>query len=93
MIDEDGIPRTINKGVKVNMIEVKYSAGDSAQYIAENYGIEVADIYAALTYFHNNRAYFEERRRQVAPLIDEAKARTEALKAEIQTRLDANKGE
>jgi len=87
-VDTDGIPRTINKHVKVNMIEVKYSHGESADDIATHYGITLADVYGALSYFHDHRDYFEARRRQAEPYIEQAKQYSSDLKAKIQARLD-----
>ena len=92
-LDEEGIPRTINGYVKVNMIEVKYRAGDSAEEIAEHYGITLADVHAALAYFYDHREYFEARRREVQPLIEDAKRYTNELKAKIQARMQQKNDE
>ena len=36
-IDPDGVPRTINRGVKVKMIAQQHNAGASVEAIAEHF--------------------------------------------------------
>ena len=60
MIDDNGIPRTINKRVKVKMIGQKHFMGGlSADEIADRYAITLGDVFAALAYYADNRAAFE----------------------------------
>jgi uncharacterized protein (DUF433 family) len=92
-VDDAGIPRTINQRVKVKLIEQHHRAGESAEAIAAHYGITLADVYAALAYFHDHIAYFEARQQAVQPLIKAAQQRTAALNAKIQDRLDAQDNE
>lgn len=87
MLDESNIPRTINGGVKVSMIALKFNASESAEDIATHYGITVADVYAAMAYFHDNRAYFDARDRDIQPVLDDARKYTAELNARIRDRL------
>lgn len=91
LIDDDGIPRTINRRVKVKMIAQKFFGGLTADEITEHYGIELADVYAALAYYHDNREYFEAQARELEPLIEEAKKYSADLKAKVLKRM-ADKG-
>jgi len=59
MIDDNGIPRTINKRVKVKMIGQKHFMGGlSADEIANHYAITLGDVFADLAYYADNRAAF-----------------------------------
>lgn len=58
-IDDNDIPRTIDKRVKVNMIAVKHIYGVSADEIANHYGIDLAHIYATLAYYYDNQSHME----------------------------------
>jgi uncharacterized protein (DUF433 family) len=90
-IDEDGIPRTINRRVKVKMIAQKHNGGESVDVIANHYNIALADVYAALTYYHDNREYYEQKERELQPLIEEAKRYSAELKAKILKRMQEQK--
>jgi len=87
-LDKDGIPRTINKRVKVNIIAVKYRAGDSVEQIATHYNISLADVHAALAYYYDHESYFEERRQQAQGALEKYGVSGQNLKAKIQARLD-----
>jgi uncharacterized protein (DUF433 family) len=90
-VADNGIPRTINRRVKVHMIAQKYGIGQqSPADIAEHYGITLADVHAALAYYYSNRAYFDERERAVEPIIEQARAYTAELKAKIQQRMQVD---
>ena len=86
-LDDDGIPRTINQRVKVKMIAQKYNVGYGVDLIAEHYNITVADVYAALTYYHDNLEYFEAQAQALQPLIEEAKQYSADLKAKVLQRM------
>lgn len=69
------------------MIAQKHlSAGESAEAIAEHYGIRLADVYAALAYYHDNRAYFDEQAHDIEALAEEARRYSAELKAKILQR-------
>jgi uncharacterized protein (DUF433 family) len=90
LVDSDGVARTINQGVKVKMIAQKiYVAGEKVEAVADHYGLDVADVYAALTYYHDNRAAYEAEARELEPLIAAGIQHSTALKARIQARIDA----
>jgi len=92
-IDEKGIPRTINRRVKVKMIAENYQAGTSAEVIAEHYGIMLADVYAALAYYHDNQADFERHDQDLQPLIDDAQRYSDELKAKMLQRMQRQTNE
>jgi uncharacterized protein (DUF433 family) len=87
-LDESGTPRTINRRVKVRMIAQKHlNAGEPVEAIAAHYGITLADVYAALAYYYDNRASFDQHARELQPLIDDAQRYSDELKAKIRQRL------
>jgi uncharacterized protein (DUF433 family) len=87
-IDGEGTPRTINRRVKVSMIAQRHlKAGETVEAIAAQYGITLADVYAALAYYCDNRAFFAQHERELQPLIDDAQRYSDELKANIQKRL------
>jgi uncharacterized protein (DUF433 family) len=90
-IDTDGHPRTIQGNVKVHMIAKKYRAGETIPSIAEHYGISSADVHGALAYYHDNRTYFDERERDVAPLIEAGQMESAKKRAQIEERLRQQK--
>jgi uncharacterized protein (DUF433 family) len=50
--------------VKVSMIAQRHlKAGETVEAIAAQYGITLADVYAALAYYYDNRAFFEQHER------------------------------
>lgn len=88
LIDDEGIPRTINQRVKVKMIAQKHLiAGETVDDIAAHYGITLADVYAALAYYHDNLVYFEQQETELQPLADDARRYSAELKARINERL------
>lgn len=66
--DQDGNMRVAGTRVTLDSIIGAYKNGDSAEEIAENFpGLELADIYAVLTYYLRHQAeveaYLEEQHR------------------------------
>lgn len=90
LIDDDGIPRTINRRVKVHMLAKKHRHGVSAGELAQQYDITLADVYAALAYYHDNLPYFEAREQAVAPRIKQGTDDTSRLRDKIEQRLAEN---
>jgi len=87
-IDEDGVPRTINKNVKVKMIASKFLyADESAEDIAEHYGIAVSDVYAALAYYYDNKDEYDERERENMAYVKKHGISTEEHLAQLRARL------
>lgn len=90
LIDESGTPRTANQAVKVKMIAQKYLVADeTAHEIAAHYEIDLADVYAALAYYHDHRAYFEQAEATVEATRAELAERSADLRRTIQERLQA----
>jgi transposase len=50
--------------------------GMSADEIATAYGITLADVYAALTYYHDHRAEIDQAMRQDAAFVADLRQRT-----------------
>jgi len=94
MIDKDGIPRTITGHVKVKMIAQKHLiAKETVEDIATHYEISLSDVYAALSYYYDHQDYFEQKEREVQPLIEEAKRNSQALKERIKARIQDKENE
>ena len=87
-LDDNGIPRTINRRVKVKMIAQKHFLGGmSIPDIAEHYRIELADVYAALAYYHDNKAQMDAEREASEALLQEVGMSHEDLKAKVLQRM------
>ena len=92
LIDENGTPRTVNQRVKVAMIVQKHLIGDaSVDGIAAHYGIDLADVHAALAYYYDNKSAMD---------IDFARAEADVkrvgisgaeLRSKVEQRLKQNK--
>jgi uncharacterized protein (DUF433 family) len=88
LVDEDGIPRTIHRRIKVKLIAEKhFTGGETAEAIAAHYDILPSDVYAALAYYHDNREIFEQQERENRPLIDDAKRYSADLRSKIAQRM------
>lgn len=59
IVIRNDIPRTANRNVKVRMIAQMYTHGQTANDVAEHYGISLADVHAALAYYYDNQSYFD----------------------------------
>lgn len=89
---EDGVARTKNRRVKVKMIASKYVDGDlTPQEIADQYGITLADVYAALTYYYDYKEVFDAAEKSLQPLIEQAKEESAARLAKMRARMKAIK--
>jgi uncharacterized protein (DUF433 family) len=88
LIDAEGIPRTINRRVKVKMIVQKHLfAGEPLWDIANHYGIELSDVHAALAYYYDNREQMDADFERSEALLKEVGVSGEELKAKIQQRM------
>lgn len=88
LIDEDGSARTINRRVKVKMIVQKHlRGGDSVQAIADHYGIDLADVHAALAYYYDNKAALDAEIARDETLLQHVGVSGEDLKAKIRQRM------
>ncbi len=87
-LDKYGIPRMINKRVKVKMIVQRHLfAGESLTDICDHYGIELADAHAALAYYYDNQAEMDADFAEAEVLIREVGISSPELRAKIEQRL------
>lgn len=87
-LDEDGIPRTINRRVKVKMIARKHlEGGMSVADIAEHYDIELSDVYASIAYYYDNKAVMDAERDTNEALLQEVGISHDDLKATVLQRM------
>ncbi len=88
LIDEDGSARTINGRVKVKMIVQKHLlGGESVQAIAAHYEIDLANVYAALAYYYDNKAEIDAEISRDEALIQQVGVSGADLKAKIRQRM------
>lgn len=94
LIDKDGIPRTINKQVKVKMIVQRHIlANEALESIAEFYGITLADTYAAIAYYYDNKAEIDAAFERARVLMKENGIDGNELRAKIEARLAEKQSE
>ena len=88
LIDESGTPRTINRRVKVKMIIQKHLAGgEGFQDIAAHYGIDLADVHAAMAYYYDNKAAMDADFVRAEALVKEVGVSEAELKEKILHRM------
>ncbi len=94
MLDEDGIPRTINRFVKVKMIVQRHLyAQETLQEIADFYEISLADVHAAMAYYYDNQATLDAQFKHAEALRAQSGVDGAAFRAEVEARLKKIKGE
>jgi uncharacterized protein (DUF433 family) len=87
-IDDKGIPRTINRRVKVKMIVQRHIFADEPlQDIADYYGINLADAYAAMAYYYDNKATIDAQFEESERLLREHGVSGAELRAKIEARM------
>lgn len=86
-IDDDGHARTVNRRVKVHMIALKHRYGETIEAIAEHYGISLADVHAALTYYHDNKEAMDAETARKEALARELGVSGEELRMKIEQRM------
>lgn len=63
----DGKPVIAGRNVKVKMVAGMYlKAGASIEAIMEQYDLTAAEVHAALAYYYDNQAHFEQEARKTA---------------------------
>ena len=88
LIDEEGIARTINRHVKVKMIVQKHlTGGETLPVIADHYGIDLADVHAALAYYYDNQTVMDAEIARDEALIQQVGVSGADLKAKIRQRI------
>lgn len=93
-LDDKGTPRTINRHVKVSMIVQKHLVGGQPlEDVAEHYEISVADVYAALAYYHDNKAAMDAETTHKEALTHEVGVSGATLRSKIEQRMKDLRGE
>jgi len=99
-LTEDGTIRVAQTRVSLDSVVHHYKLGASAEQIAQKFpALDLADVYAAITYYLNNEEAVEEYLRQQEAAGDEVQKRIESdpqykeNSAELRARLLARKPE
>jgi len=99
-LTEDGTIRVADSRVSLDSVVHHYKLGASAEQIAQKFpALELADVYAAITYYLNHEEAIEEYLRQQEAKGDEAQEKIESdpqyqkNSAELRARLLARKSE
>jgi uncharacterized protein (DUF433 family) len=99
-LTEDGTIRIAGSRVSLDSVVHHYKLGASAEQIAQKFpALDLADIYAAITYYLNHKEAIEEYLREQEAKGDEAQKRIESdpqyqkSSAELRARLLARKSE
>jgi uncharacterized protein (DUF433 family) len=88
IVIDNEIAYTQNRRVKVRMIAAKYlEAGENIESIAEHYNITLADVHAALAFYYDNRAMFDELDRRNQEQVGRYGISAEDHLAQIRSRL------
>ncbi len=94
VIDQEGNACTINRRVKVKMIVQKHLlGGESLPAIAEHYGIDLADVHAAMAYYYDNKANMDAEFARDEALIQQVGVSSADLKAKIRQRIASQDGD
>ena len=99
-LTEDGTIRIADSRVSLDSVVQHYKLGASAEQIAQKFpALDLADVYAAITYYLNHEEAIEEYLRQQEAKGDEVQKRIESdpqyqkKSAELRARLLARKSE
>ena len=99
-LTEDGTIRIAGSRVSLDSVVQHYKLGASAEQIAQKFpALDLADVYAAITYYLNHEEIVEDYLRQQEAEGDEVQKRIEAdpqyrkQSAELRARLLARKTE
>jgi uncharacterized protein (DUF433 family) len=99
-LTEDGTIRIADSRVSLDSVVHHYKLGASAEQIAQKFpALDLADVYAAITYFLNHEETVEEYLRQQEAEGDEVQEKIESdplyqkTSAELRARLLARKSE
>lgn len=94
LIDEHGIPRTINKDIKVSVIVQRHILGNEpVTSIAEHYDLDLADVYAAISYYYDNKAQMDDYFEKTETLVKEIGIDGHILRAKIEARMEQKQAE
>lgn len=99
-LTEDGTIRVANSRVSLDSVVHHYKLGASAEQIAQKFpALDLADVYAAITYYLKHEETIEEYLRQQEATGDETQEKIESdpqyekTSAELRARLVARKSE
>ncbi|HYH84937.1 MAG TPA: DUF433 domain-containing protein [Pyrinomonadaceae bacterium] len=99
-LTEDGTIRVANSRVSLDSVVHHYKLGASAEQIAQKFpALDLADVYAAITYYLKHEEAIEEYLRRQEAEGDEAQEKIESdpqyqkTSAELRARLLARKSE
>ena len=99
-LTEDGTIRVANSRVSLDSVVHHYKLGASAEQIAQKFpALDLADVYAAITYYLNHEEAVEEYLRQQESAGDEVQKQIESdpryqkNSADLRARLHARKSE
>lgn len=99
-LTEDGVIRIADSRVSLDSVVHHYKLGASAEQIAQKFpALELADVYAALTYYLNHEETVEEYLREQEAKGDEIQKRIESdpqyqkKSSDLRARLLARKSE
>jgi uncharacterized protein (DUF433 family) len=99
-LTEDGTIRIANSRVSLDSVVYHYKLGASAEQIAQKFpALDLADVYAAITYYLNHEEAVEEYMRQQEAKGDEIQKKIESdhhyqkKSAELRARVLARKSE
>jgi uncharacterized protein (DUF433 family) len=86
----DGNAVIQGRNIKVRMVAGMYlKAGATIEQVMEQYDLSRAEVHAALAYYYDNQAAFEQEE-DLVPLIEEARqasaARLERMRAKAKSR-------
>ena len=92
--DPQGVIRIAGTRVRLDTVVYAFETGASPEEIAEDYPLQLDDVYAVITYYLRHReeveAYLEKRRRQADAVRRENEARFDhrGLRARLMARLE-----
>jgi uncharacterized protein (DUF433 family) len=84
-----GRPRIAGTRVRVQDIVVWHDAGISVEEMPEQFGVTLAQVYAALSYYYDHRDEIERNIREDTELAEKMSTPLSELRAEIEARREA----
>ncbi|HEX7998648.1 MAG TPA: DUF433 domain-containing protein [Pyrinomonadaceae bacterium] len=77
-LTDDGTIRIAGSRVSLDSIVHHYKLGASAEQIAQSFVLDLADVYAAITYYLNHQESVEEYLREQEAQADEVQSKIES---------------
>jgi len=85
-LDGEGKPRVRPSGFKVRMIIEGLRDSSPEEYARNHVNISVAEVYAALTYYHDHRAEMDEEIKRLEEFAEELRKNTPECEATRRVR-------